>query len=446
MATTPTEWLPVLAKRLDARQTRIAKNRSYSNGHAPLPEMGKNTKATWKAFQKKARTNYGGLACESLGGRIVPNGVRVGTSTTSPAVLAARRVWRDNRLDVVFGDAISTMLTTSVAYLIVGVRDGQPIITAEIPEQVITAPDPTQPWRARAALKAWRDPDTGLDHALVWTPGERQHFTRKSTSSTGTPIPQVDGEWEPFGEPETYTGGVPVYVLDNKDGVAEFEPHIDVIDRINLGKLQRLVTTAMQAFKQRALKGGLDATDEDDNAIDWAKILEPAPGALWDLPEGIDVWESPATDIRPLLEGEKVDARDFAAVMRTPLDVFVPEGQNQSATGAANAHKGEIQKAKDRIARAGAPMEGSMLAALQILGLDDGETVQITFETPEHVSLSEKASAAAQAKAGGKSQRWIDEHIWGMSPDEIDQEETDRSAEQLLAATLIGAPSATGNA
>jgi hypothetical protein len=446
VATTPAEWLPVLAKRLDARQDRIARNRSYSNGNAPLPEMGKNTKATWKAFQKKARTNYGGLGCQSLGGRIVPNGVRVGTSSTSPAVLAARRVWRDNRLDVVFGDAISTMLTTSVSYLIVGVREGQPIITAEIPEQVITAPDPTQPWRARAALKAWRDPDTGLDHALVWTPGERQHFARKSTNSTGTPIPQVDGEWEAFGEPETYTGGVPVYVLENKDSVAEFEPHIDVIDRINLGKLQRLVTTAMQAFKQRALKGGLPTEDEDDNAIDWAKMLEPAPGALWDLPEGIDVWESPATDIRPLLDAETVDARDFAAVMQTPLDVFVPEGQNQSATGAANAHKGEIQKAKDRIARAGAPMEGAMLSALQILGLDDGETVQITFETPEHVSLSEKSSAAAQAKAGGKSQRWIDEHIWGMSPDEIDQEETDRSAEQLLTATLIGAPSASGNA
>ncbi len=60
MATTPAEWLPILAKRLDGRQKRIAVNRSYANGNAPLPEMGKNTKATWVAFQKKARTNVGG--------------------------------------------------------------------------------------------------------------------------------------------------------------------------------------------------------------------------------------------------------------------------------------------------------------------------------------------------------------------------------------------------
>lgn len=447
MATTPAEWLPILAKRLDARQKRIARNRSYANGHAPLPEMGKNTKATWAAFQKKARTNYGGLTCESLGGRMVPNGVRVGASMTSPGVLAARRVWRDNRLDVVFADAISNMLTTSVGYLITGVRNGAPIITSEMPEQVITAPDPTQPWRARAALKAWRDPDTGLDHALVWLPGIRQQFVRKSTNDNGTPQPLVDGgDWTELGAAETYAGGVPVFVLENKDSVAEFEPHTDVIDRANLGKLQRLVVTAMQAFKQRAMKGGLPAEDEDGNSIDWAKILEPAPGALWDLPEGIDVWESEQTDIRPLLEGEKADARDFAGVTRTPISVFIPSGENQSAEGAANAKEGEIQKAKDRISRATAPMEGSILDALRALGIDDGETVELLWLPPEHVSFTEKTLAAKQAKDAGMSARWIKQNIMGMSPDEIAQDEADAATDQLLAATLIGAAGGAGNA
>lgn len=446
MATTPAEWLPILAKRLDARQKRIALNRSYSNGHAPLPEMGANTKASWKAFQKKARTNYGGLACESLGGRMVPNGVRVGASMSNPAVLAARRVWRDNRLDVVFGDAISNMLTTSVGYLITGVRDGEPIITSEMPEQVITAPDPTQPWRARAALKAWRDPDVGRDYALVWVPGQRQLFSRPSQNANGTPIALVDGGWDDGAPIETYAGGVPVYVLENKDGVAEFEPHIDVIDRINLGKLQRLVVTAMQAFKQRAMKGGLPAKDEDDNDIDWAKILEPAPGALWDLPEGIDVWESEQTDIRPLLEGEKADARDFAGAIRTPISVFIPSGENQSAEGAANAKEGEIQKAKNRIARVTAPMSASLLEALRILAVDTGDTVEVLWMPPEHVSFTEKTQAAAQAKAAGMSARWIKQNIMGMSPDEIAQDEADAATDQLLAATLIGAAGGTGNA
>jgi hypothetical protein len=446
VATTPAEWLPILAKRLDARQKRILLNRAYANGHAPLPEMGANTKESWKAFQKKARTNYGGLTCDSLGGRMIPNGVRVGTSASSPAVLAARRVWRDNRLDVVFADAIMNMLTTSVGYLITGVRDGQPIITSEKPEQVITAPDPTQPWRARAALKAWRDPDSGYDYALVWLPGQRQLFSRKSTNDNGTPLSQVNGGWDDGEAIETYAGGVPVYVLENKDGVAEFEPHIDVIDRANLGKLQRLVTTAMQAFKQRAIKGGLPEQDDDGNDIDWAKVFDPAPGALWDLPEGIDVWESAETDIRPLLEGEKTDARDFAAVTQTPLSVFIPSGENQSAEGAQNANKGEIQKAKNRIARVTAPMEGSLLEALRVLGVDDGETVEVLWEPPEHISFGEKTLAAKQAKDAGMSERWIKQNIMGMSPDEIDQDESNAAADALLASTLIGAAGGNSNA
>ena len=444
MATTPEEWLPILAARMDARAPRIARLRQYSTGNAPLPEMGKNTKASWEAFQKKARTNYGGLACESLSGRIVFNGVRVGTARNGPAVEALRRVWRDNRLNVVIPDAVSLMLSVSVGYLITGIRSGEPIITAEPPEKVITAPDPVQPWRSRAALSAWRDLDAGFDHAYVWVEGGlRQKFVRKSTNESGNLIRSVVGGWSPAGAPDVFQGPVPVFALQNKDGVAEFEPHIDVIDRINLGKLQRLVITAYQAFKARAFKG-LPEKDEEDNDIDWGQRLNFAPGAMVDLPEEIDIWESEGVDIRPLLEGEKADARDFAAQTRTPLDVFVPEGQNQSATGAANAHKGEIQKAKDRIARAAAPIEAALLAALRIVGLDDGSTVQVMHEPPEHVSLTEKSSAAAQAKAGGKSQRWIDEHIWGMSPDEIATEEADRAEEQLQTLALTGAIS--GNA
>lgn len=438
MASTPEEWLPILAKRMDARAPRIQELRKYASGDAPMPEMGRNTKASWEAFQRKARTNYAGLACQSLAGRIVPTGVSVGAERTNPAVVALRKVWRDNRLSVVFADAVRTMLSVRISYLITGIRDGEPVITSEPPEKVITAPDPTQPWRARAALRAWRDDDAGKDYAYVWVPGERQRFERSVKTESGTIRGSIAGGWEKAGDPEVYDGPVPVYAMENEDGVAEFEPHIDVIDRINLGKLQRLVVTAYQAFKARALKG-LPDVDDEGNEIDWGKRLDFAPGALLDLPSEIDVWESDAVDIRPLLEGEKTDARDFAAVMRTPIDVFIPEGQNQSAAGAANAHKGEIQKAKDRINRVSAPMEGSLLAALRILGIDTDETVQVTFESPEHVSLTEKAAAALAAKGAGKSQRWIDQHIWGMSPDEIDREESDRAAEQLQVMALTGA-------
>ncbi|WP_244278404.1 hypothetical protein [Gordonia westfalica] len=101
--------------------------------------------------------------------------------------------------------------------------------------------------------------------------------------------------------------------------MGEFEPHLDTITRINAGILERRVTSAMQAWRQRALTGGLPQKDAEGNDIDWASVFEPAPGALWDIPAGIELWESDATDIRPLLEGVKDDLRELSEMSATPF-------------------------------------------------------------------------------------------------------------------------------
>lgn len=423
----PVDALPLLLSALDARAPRIARNRRYSVGDADLPEMGNNLRASWAAFQKKSRSNFGGLLCQSLAGRMLPLGVRVGTSDEASAL--ARRLWRDNRLDLVFQDAIWNMLATSVGYVLTALDEsGDAVVTSEAPEQMITLPDPVQPWRSRAAAKVWRDNLQGRDFAAVWTPGEHQVFTRGHDDVMALSR-VVGGKWEPWGDAMPYMGGVPVQVLDS--GLAEFEEHTDVIDRINLGKLNRLVITAMQAFKQRAVKGDLPSEDEDGNAIDWGKVFEPAPGALWELPDGIDIWESQQTDLRPLLEAEKADARDFAAVTQAPISIFIPDGQNQSAEGASSAKEGEIAKATRRISVARPALEGAILDALRVVGADPGETIEVQFAPPAYVSYQEKASAASLASGAGMSRRWIARNIWGMSPDEISELETDVAIEQL---------------
>lgn len=443
MPNTPVEWLPILSSRLDIRYPRVLLLRSYTNGNAPMPEMGKNVRASWIAFQRKARTNYGGLCVASLADRLRQNGVTVGSEADSAESVAARRIWRDNRMDIRFADALDDALTTGVGYLVEGAENGHAVITREKPEQFYAAPDPLHPWRARAALKVWRDPDLGLDFALVWVPGARQMYSRKSFVAIAddrmTERVSAGGGWELEGEPEMYDGPVPVQILERKGGLGLFEPHIDTIDRINLGRLQRLVTTAMQAFRQRAIKGDLPQKDEDGNDIDWAKALEPAAGALWDLPEGIDIWESQATDIRPMLEAEKADARDFAAETRTPLSAFIPDGANQSATGAANSAGEQISQARNEIARIKPALAVAMVYALHIEGIDIGDqTVDVSFENPAIVSMSEKYAAAAQAKVAGMTWDSIARTILGWSPEQIAQDSLARADEQLSAFALTG--------
>lgn len=448
MPSTPDEWLPILALRLDRAYPRIEKLRRYANGDADLPEMGKNLRASWLAFQRKARTDYGGLCIGSLADRLRVQSITVG-AVDSPESVQARRIWRDNRMDVQIADALDDYLTCGVGYLVDGDSDGQAVMTREMPEQFYADPDPLRPWKARAAFKVYRDIDIGADFALVWANGQRQMYSRSSfitalDATTKIVRNVASGGWDHYGPPEPYTGTPPVFILERKSGLGLFEPHIDVIDRINLGKLNRLVIAAMQAFRQRALKkqpgAALDEKDKDGNAIDWAKMLEPAPGAMWDLPEGIDIWESTPTDIRQLLEGEKEDARAFAAVTRTPLSAFTPDGANQSATGATNAAAEQISQARNEIARIVPGLQVALVYALRIEGVNLGDlTVDVKFENPAIIGDAEKYAAAQAAKTSGMSWDSIARTILGWSDDQIADDLLARSQEQLTALTLIQA-------
>ncbi len=453
--TTPAEWLPVLAARLDARhamssvdsEPSIDKLRRYARGWADLPEMGPNLRDSWKAFQRKSRTDLGGIAVRSLRNRIRPNGVQIAGRSDHPALPVARRLWRDNRLDVEFAEAVRDYLETGIGYLAAELDPdaGRVLLRREAPEKFYASPDPRTPWKARATLKVWRDVIGGTDHARVTTATAWQEFSRPSRGAGGRLTDKVSAKgWTPDAEAAPLDGPA-VMILDRGEDGAFLLPHLDVIDRITLGKLQRLVIVAMQAFRQRALKpkdgtDGLPDEDEDGNSINWAEALRPAPGALWELPAGIDIWESQTAEVIPLLEAEKADIRDFAAVTGTPISALVPDGQNQSAEGAANAKEQQITQARDDIARIRPVLEGALVMALELAGqtLGEDDTLEVLFAPPEHVSLSERYAAAVQAKGAGLSARTIKRDILGMTPEQIAQDEADAGSDMLAAALLAG--------
>ena len=452
MARTPEEWLPVLAKRLDAEYPRIARLRRYATGDSDLPEMGKNLKASWQAFQKKARTDFGGLAVSALGNRIRYNGIAIGGDQKHPALPVARRIARDNRLATQFKMAVKDYLTTSYGYLFVSSNAGEAIVTREEPEMFYAATDAVRPWKAIATLKVWRNDEAGKDYAKVVVPGRAAVFSRPSKNVNGVKVFGAYSEDWTLESEQEYDGDVPCVVLRRDDRMGLFEPHMDVIDRINLGKLQRLVTTALQAFRQRALKSnpnsdGVPDKDADGNDIDYRAMFEPAPGAMWELPEGLDIWESQQTDIRPMLEAEKADARDFAAVSRTPVSVFTPESANQSAEGAAAAKEQHVALAEDEIDNIKPALAVLMVYALRVQGIELGEdeTLDVLFVPADRVSLTEKYDAASKAKAAGESWDSIARNILGYSPEQIRQDALARAEEQLLLTALIGAPNGGTN-
>lgn len=442
---TPSEWLNILTKKLDSQIKKVESLRRYMTGQAPLPEMGENLREQWEKFQRKSVTNSAGLIVSTLAERIIPNGVTIGDGNNDALMGRARRIWRDNRLDVVFADAIYDCLGVGVAYLLIQAdEDGKATITSEDPLQVYSVPDPLRPWKSVAAIKVWRDTIDKTDHLIIWADGMESHWSRQSYDGDKI-LSNVVGKWDLDTQAE-YEGSVPVMRLDNKGYKSEFEDHTGLIDRINWGILQRLCTTAMQSFKQRALEtpteqagDGLPEVDENGDQIDYKDIFVAGPGALWELPPGVKLWESSATDIRPMLDAVKDDWRELAAVTQTPLSIMLPDSANQSASGAEAPQKQLVSKARDRINRLQPAMALTLVKALKLEGTNLGEeTLEVLFEPPHAVSITEKYAAAAQAKAAGESLESIQRNILGYSPEQIATDRQQRLSEQF--ALGLGAP------
>ena len=451
MALTPDQWLDRLAAQMDSRASRLAKLRCYLDGNAPLPEGAEGCREAYKDFQRKARTNFGELVTDAVVERMIPSGFMIpGEKQDNDQ---ARAIWTRNHLQIGVADVVRDMVGLSQGYVIVGEEPGAPrkaLVTCERPEQVITEQSASRPDLVRAGLKVYRDDVDGMDVAYLHLPGAvLTYFRDARPSSSGRPSALVDraaGGWTWAATEPTELDFVPIFPFLNRGGLGEFESHTDILDRINWGILQRLVLTAMQAYRQRATEGDLPENDSDGNQIDYAEMFKPGPGALWTLPEGVKLWESQQTDFSPVLAASKDDITHLAAVTRTPMATLIPGGENQSAEGAAFAKEGLVFKAGDRVERAKSALARVMGAALAI---ERGESRPVEVESlwhpVERQSLAERADAATKAQDLPWRKRMTS--IWGYSESEVDAMEADRAADMLLQASMAPpavAPAAPG--
>jgi hypothetical protein len=458
---TPRDWLNVLTRRVDFGWVRIELLRSYVDGNAPLPEMGKNTREAWEKFQREARTNWGALIVESVVNRLIPNGITVDGSNDSKLARQAQAIWKRNRMASVFREWVRYGLTFRQSYLTIWKDDdSKALITADSPESMGVSVNPLRPWDVRAAVRWWRDLDLQEDRAIVWGTTSSQQFKRTLLSLNAPTNPpnnmmyylpvRLLGEWYGIDEPADTGQPPPVVVYNNPIFCGEFETHIDLINRINREILERLTTAAIQAFRQRAMKGGLPTVDAKGNIIDWGAIFEPAPGAIWDLPEGIDIWESQPTDITPMLAACKDDIRQLSAMTSTPFPVLMPDNANQTAEGADAARDAHIFKCGERLAEAKAGIEQALTLALKTEGADlspdkgsddtEDKKVEVLFKPVDRVTIAEMYNAAQAASAAGESWPSIARNILGYSPEQIAQDQLDKLNEAMRAAMFAGNP------
>lgn len=454
----PGWWFNKLLIELLAKRPRLDRLDRYYDGDCDLPEgASSNVREAYRLFQQKARSNFSELIVEAVRERMQPLGFRTGAEGDELGDTEAWRIWQANALDADSSLVHRASLSMSDAYVIVGGPDpeiGAPRITPEDPRQVITAHDPVVKRRTIAALKIFHDDVENLDLAYIYLPGEVWRASRVATVGKGElPFDPSGWEWIDDTPQPLPAKVVPVVRFANRakltgQAVGEFEDVLDDLDRINFMVLQRLVITAMQAYRQRAVKGELPDKDGEGNDIDYNGIFRPDAGALWMLPEGVEIWESGQTDITGILNAVRHDIQDLAATTRTPLFYLTPDAANGSAEGASLAREGLVFKTSDRISQASESWERVMSLAFLFAGDQERASLgdmEVLWAPPERFSLAERYDAASKAQSAGVPWRTVMSDVLQFSPQAIDRMETERATDAFLAPVPPGLAEAPVN-
>ncbi|WP_147403999.1 phage portal protein [Nocardia panacis] len=415
------------------RRDRMNMLWAYFIGQPPLPQVAEGYTVTFQDILRKGRATYAPMAINPVVDRMEVTGI--GSTATvdvdaasSPAGLA-KQIFDGSNFPAAVKDAITYALVMGEGYLMAvpaaeGSPDKIPLITAEDPRLCIGEPDTMNPNQLRAALKIGYDPVAGREIMWLFVGGQRFSASRMSVPNPSPAGPGFGGfKWDgpPTDMPEIAGfGGVPVVRLVNVRGLGEFEPHLDLLDRINDTILQRIVITWYQSFRQRAIKGDLQGDEAQDGAPepDFTDVFKADPGALWHVPDGVDFWESSQADMTPIITSIRDDVKEFAAVLGIPLYLITPDAANQSAEGAVSQREALRFKVRDRRARSLPLLRQVLAMAFAFAGSpQSASTIDIQWGTIEGRSLAEMAAAVAQTtNVLSKRRQMID--IMDMTPEE----------------------------
>lgn len=451
----PGWWLMRLSKKLQDRQADVSELFQRYEGDAPVPSSLDQAPEAAQRFFKASRTAFAEMVVKAVK---YPLRLQSVTTSADQSESGDQRAWRlvvSSGMQVESDDVHRITLTAGDGYAIVGMYDGVARYTAEDPRQVVTIHDPVVQALVRAGGKFFHDDEAERDRAYLYRPGRvwRSSFPRATTGSD-TPI-SFSENWtwdEDYGGedglalPAGCEDLVTVLRYRNEEGVGEFARHRDLLDRLDHMVLQGMTIATLQAFKQRAIIVSQKAMPDEDpdtgEKIDYNDVLAADPGALWKLPETAEIWESGNVDLTPVWTGMEKFTQQLSAVTFTPLGMFTPDGQNQSAAGAAFAREGRTFKIEDRQDRFGATHALALSALLRISGDADrsaAEDIVVNWRPAERYGLAEKADAATKAKAADVPWATRMRDIWQYTPQQIASMRSERMDDALLFPAQVGA-------
>lgn len=458
-------WLQKLHNQLRFQRVECEKLWKRYKGDAPLPTVNQNQAEAVKWFIGQSRTNFERLIVLAVLSRLRIRGIRTAKDPDQGGDVEAFNTWKRSRGKLWSLDVHKYALTMRRGYVVVGQDDkGKLLVTAEDPRQMTAIVDPANPMRTIAALKLYYDDAAQQDVAYLFLPGK----IRVARRDRGSHTPLIGNEFHPVAfswdqdlvdesgallqssasedppwlqETDDMEARCPVVVFENEDGLAEFEPHIPALDRITQQILQRMTIATIQAFKQRAMKGLPKTDPKTGEIVNYDDVFTADPGAIWNIPASVEIWESGQVDLGPILNAIRDDVKDLAATSGTPLYSITPDAANGSAEGASLQRETLTFKVETRMDRW--ELQHETVAELIFATEGDEEravpgTVEIMWGPADRPSMSERANAIAQTTGVIPHYHQMTE-IWGFDPATADRAMTMLKEDQAQAAAMAAA-------
>ncbi len=429
-------WIKRLFDKLARQGKEAAELRSWDAGEPPIP-VPDNQKPNWERLQRIASVNLARLLVDARLHRLILRGAStvVDNSPNGDDVLAAEFARQDAQRK--FAQAFRHALAEGRGFIMLTGEGG-----IRVSDAMHAAVEHDADGNVVAALSIYRDDAADRDVAILARPG----YFRVAYKPGSSILPSArmwimsPESWD-FAAPQpSGLEFVPAYELTPPGG-SIIKAHLRSLERINHGILQRMVIIAMQAFRQRGLKGAPDRDPETGEKIDYDGAFESAPDALWLLPEGVEVWESGQAEMTPVLTAVRDDIKFLAAESKTPLFMISPDDANGSAEGASTMREVLIFDVEAIQAAFAAPLKRILSDLLTIRGETeraDLTGIRLVWANPRRSSISERAQAALAAQQAGIPFRLNMEKFAELEPDEVDAAIRDRADDVFAQAASAG--------
>ena len=452
---TPDWWLDRLYRKLHDRRPQIQRWDDLYTGNHPAPQGYEKAQPLMQRLLETVGLNVLQTVTDAAHERQQVMGFKV-NGKINDDVWA---IWQANDFDNASSQIFQEKMALSEAYALVDPNDGDPIVTAEHPEQCIVERDPGARFRRAAGLKVWQDDQSGtpLVKAMVYLPDAVYLFAAPTRAGMQHYAQRPQWELQEEGSGPNPLGEVPLVPFSNRGRlmrapVPEFTPAIIPQRRINKTLLDRMAMQDQGAFKAMWATGlsipvdpvSGDPVEPFSKAIDRMFINEDPNGKFGQLE---------AEDIKQILEAVNEDVKHATVVVPTPPDQLLGEMVNVSAEGLKSAQASLITRVRRHMRADEEPLETTARLSLKASGKDvpNASSMTTIWRNPEFRTEGEMVDAGLKALSAGMPHEAVWERYLGADPQEIGdwrQKLDDRMAQDPIVTAsraLAGGSGATGS-